>query len=522
MIHDLYLRAHVVVSGTAKQQATRSAKRSPPPKLWPDYALVWDTETTLDLEQRLNFGVWRFCQLQGAEYVAVQEGIFYRDGLAAKDIQTILTYAQKHVADGLVSGAGRQLTVLSRSKFVERVFWEAVRAGALIVGFNLSFDISRIALRWTVARNDGFSFVLSLLSEKQVENRHRPRIRIAPLNGVAEKIELTAVRRKNEQNRWRRSRFLDLHTLAFALTDNSYSLSGAIKAFGSQPEKMEHEPTGRITEGEITYARQDVRATLGLLNALKREYELHPIALLPDRAYSPASVGKAYLREMGIVEPMWIFRGILPRFHGIAMAAYYGGRSECHIRRYPVPVVPVDLTSEYPSVDSLLNTWDVLTANRLTIVDATEDVQSLLKNTTLEKLFRPALWKQFNFYARIVPEGDVLPVRSVYDSKSGTCNIGLNALHWKQPMWIAGPDLIASVLLSGHTPKSWKLCESFRTENNAASNPLDCVELFQLIQERKISSRVLSSTANRISTMTGCNISSRFWRTARRTEPISN
>ena len=91
-------------------------------------------------------------------------------------------------------------------------------------------------------------------------------------------IELTAVRRENEQHRWRRGRFLDLHTLAFALTDNSYSLAGAIKAFGSQPKKMEYEPTGHVDEKEITYARQDVRATLGLLNALKREYELHPIA----------------------------------------------------------------------------------------------------------------------------------------------------------------------------------------------------------------------------------------------------
>ena len=128
--------------------------------------------------------------------------------------------------------------MLSRAAFIERVFWESVRAGALIVGFNLSFDISRIAVRWTAARNGGFSFVLSQLSDKQLKNIHRPCIRIAPLNGVAEQIELTAVRRKDEQHRWRRGRFLDSHTLAFALTDNSYSLAGAIKAFGSQPKKM--------------------------------------------------------------------------------------------------------------------------------------------------------------------------------------------------------------------------------------------------------------------------------------------
>jgi len=450
VIHDLYLRAHVVVSSKAREKTMQWTRHSL--KQWPDYALVWDTETMLDLEQTLNFGVWRFCQLQGNEYVAVQEGVFYQDGMTERDIQTILAYKRDHRADGLGSGADSDLAMLSRGEFVERIFWESVRAGALVVGFNLSFDISRIRVRWATARNGGFSFVLSQLSRKQVENLHRPRIRISPLNGVAERIELTAVRRKNEQDKWQRGRFLDLHTLAFALTDTSHSLASAIKAFGSQPTKMEHEPTGQTTEEEITYARRDVRATLGLLNTLKHEYELHPIALLPDRAYSPASIGKAYLRAMGIIEPMRKFKHIPPTIHGIAMAAYYGGRAECRIRRWPVPVVPVDLTSEYPSVDALLGIWDLLTAEQLTTEDATEDVRALLVGLTLDDLFQPVFWKQLNFYAQVTPEADVLPVRSVYDSKSGSCNIGLNQLHWKQPMWVAGPDLVTSVILSCHIP----------------------------------------------------------------------
>src|SRR5690348_7432034 len=452
MIHDLYLRAHVVMPAGDDKQAKQAKKRSRLPKLWPDYALVWDTETMLDLEQALNFGVWRFCELRGSEYETIQEGVFYADGLAPKDIETILAYTKTHLADELVRGADPQLTVLSRAEFVERIFWESVRAGALIVGFNLSFDISRIAVGWTPARNGGFSFVLSRLSRNSLNNVHRPRVRIAPLNGLAEQIELTAVRRKSEQHRWRRFRPLDLHTLAFALTDESYSLAGAIKAFGSNPQKMEHEPTGRVDEEEITYARRDVRGTLGLLNALKHEYELHPINLRPDRAYSPASIGKSYLRAMGIAEPMRKFADIPPKIHGIAMAGYFGGRAECRIRRWPVPVVPVDLTSEYPSVDALLGIWDLLTAERITIEDATKNVRGLLKNVTHDDLFHSAFWKQLNFYARIVPDGDILPVRSVYDSKSGTCNIGLNELHWKQPIWVAGPELIAAVLLGKHIP----------------------------------------------------------------------
>ncbi|MGA9972665.1 MAG: hypothetical protein WBQ07_20190 [Candidatus Acidiferrales bacterium] len=444
-----------MVSGGKRSPTRKSKASSRVPRLWPDYALVWDTESTLDLEQRLNFGIWRFCELQDGVYVSLQEGIFYRDGLPAKDVHNVVRYAKNKLADRLVPEADRELVVLTRSEFVERIFWESVRAGALIVGFNLPFDISRIAVRWTAARDGGFSFVLSQLSKKGVENIHRPRVRIAPLNGVAEKIELTAVRRKDEQHRWRRDCFLDLHTLAFALTDKSHSLESAIEAFGSKVKKQKHDPTGKISDTEIDYARQDVRATLGLLNALKREYELHPIHLPPYRAYSPASIGKAYLRAMGIEEPFTKFSSIRPRIHGIAMSAYFGGRAECRIRRWPVPVVPVDLTSEYPSVDALLGIWNILTAQRLEIVDATEEVKRILKSVTLERLFQPSFWKKLNFYASVIPDWEVVPVRAIYGGNGGTCNIGLNELHWKQKLWLAGPDLVSAVL-NGHIPKVLK------------------------------------------------------------------
>src|SRR6266849_6581374 len=115
MIHDLYLRAHIVRSDNKGERPEQPQRRPRSPKPWPDYALVWDTETMLNLEQTLNFGIWRFCQLQGAEYVAVQEGIFYRDGLAPKDIQTIRAYKRQHLADHLAGGADPELIALSRT-----------------------------------------------------------------------------------------------------------------------------------------------------------------------------------------------------------------------------------------------------------------------------------------------------------------------------------------------------------------------------------------------------------------------
>jgi hypothetical protein len=41
-------------------------------------------------------------------------------------VQTVLGYKQKHVANGLVNGADPEMAVLSRTEFVERLFWESV------------------------------------------------------------------------------------------------------------------------------------------------------------------------------------------------------------------------------------------------------------------------------------------------------------------------------------------------------------------------------------------------------------
>ena len=51
------------------------------------------------------------------------------------------------------------------------------------------------------------------------------------------------------------------------------------------------------------------------------------------------------------------------------------------------------------------------------------------------------------------PDGDILPVRTEYDSDSGENNVGVNGMTSIQPIWYALPDLVASKLLTGRTPK---------------------------------------------------------------------
>ena len=72
-----------------------------------------------------------------------------------------------------------------------------------------------------------------------------------------------------------------------------------------------------------------------------------------------------------------------------------------------------------------------------------------------ESWLDPKIWQKLAFFALVQPDGDVLPVRTIYgDGHVGEqTNIGLNPLTSAKPMWFAGPDIVASLLLSGMKPK---------------------------------------------------------------------
>jgi hypothetical protein len=248
------------------------------------------------------------------------------------------------------------------------------------------------------------------------------------------------------------SRFLDLRTLAWALRNKSYSLKSACKAFHVQG-KVDHKPSGKINSKEIEYCRGDVAASHRLLNAMMEEFNRNPVDLQPEKAYSPASIAKAYLKEMGIKQPKAHFRAPHKAL-GIAMQSYYGGRAECRIRRTPVPVIHTDFTSQYPTVNALLGNWNVLTSSSVRFVNCTSSAKELLSQVQLENTFDPSFWKQLSFFSLVKPKGDILPVRTIYGGK--TQNIGLNYLASEKPIWYAGPDLVASKILTGKAPKILK------------------------------------------------------------------
>jgi hypothetical protein len=112
----------------------------------------------------------------------------------------------------------------------------------------------------------------------------------------------------------------------------------------------------------------------------------------------------------------------------------------------------LDFVSQYCTVNTLLRNWEVLTAASVEFPDATKYVRQLLNSISRkpDKCFDRELWPDFRFYALVQPDRDIFPVRAAYkDREPHKLNIGLNYLSSEDPIWFAGPDIIASVLLNG-------------------------------------------------------------------------
>ena len=104
------------------------------------WTLIFDCETTTHPGQALRFGAYQF--RNGGDLD--EAGIFYDpDGVTADELLTLRDHAAFH-----------GLKFRTREAFVDEVFFaRAYQLRATIVGFNLPFDISRLAIRHATARN---------------------------------------------------------------------------------------------------------------------------------------------------------------------------------------------------------------------------------------------------------------------------------------------------------------------------------------------------------------------------------
>jgi len=143
------------------------------------------------------------------------------------------------------------------------------------------------------------------------------------------------------------------------------------------------------------------------------------------------------------------------------MQGYFGGRAECHIRKINVPILKLDFLSQYPTVNTLENNWEILTAESVSYPECTGEICNFLRSVEprkwLDKCFEREIWPQLRFFALVRPDKDIFPVRAPYNPNDrDRLNIGLNYFTSDKPIWFAGPDIVASIILTGRVPKILK------------------------------------------------------------------
>jgi hypothetical protein len=312
------LRAFVT-DPKAKPRSPRKPRQSPASK----WTLVFDTETTTDPSQRLRFGSYQL-----REGLALDEaGVFFDpDVLSEAERRTLEAFA-----------TSRDLKCMTHTTFVEDVFFRrGYDLRATIVGFNLPFDLSRLALGWAPARGKmrgGFSFKLS-------EKRWRPRVQIKHLSARAALMQFTSPTNRSDNPRdrregrgfIRRGSFVDVKTIAGALLSRSFTLGKLADHLKTATQKATTDEHGGVLSDEyLGYAVTDVQATWECHLALSDRFSEHGLGLTRlSQILSEASLGKAYLRQMGI-RP---WRELQPDFPvallGVIMSSYFGGRAEVH------------------------------------------------------------------------------------------------------------------------------------------------------------------------------------------------
>lgn len=416
------------------------------------WTLIFDTETTTDPGQALRFGTYQFRKDGELD----EEGIFYEPaGVTADERERLESYAFTH-----------GLEVRTREEFVDEVFFaRAYALRATIVGFNLPFDISRLAIKHGTAKTPldaetstmrgGFTFKLSA-------QKIYPNVRIKHMSRRSALISFAATMQqrdsRGQRNRdlkspVRRGHFIDVKTLAGALFARSFSLSSLCKFLKVEHPKLDFEDfAAPISADMIRYAVADVQATWECYRAsMTRFGQLGLTEAKPEKIYSEASIGKAYIRAMGI-QPWRKVQPDCPRdLLAKIMGSYFGGRSEVRIRREIRQVMLCDFLSMYPTVCTLMGLWRFVIADGMAWRDSTDETRAFLANVDLSALQSQYAWRGLTTLVRILPDADIVPVRAAYQQEAQN-TIGANFLTCETPLWFTLADCIASKLLTGKAP----------------------------------------------------------------------
>lgn len=450
------------VEEAVEEAAKKTGNKLSQPSGW---VLVFDTETTVCATQMLRVGSYqlrKFGKLKEA-------GLFYDPEVLNRDELAIV---QEYVAVN-------NLKLLDLDKFRRLFIKYGYKLHGTIVGLNLPFDISRIALKAGPAKKHmrgGFSFKLFNYTDQ-------PAVRVKHLSSLQSMIDFAAPGKLNVPRGMKKRGisvpyhtgfFVDIRTIAASLTSRSFSLSSLCEFLKVPTQKTASDQHGGpLTFEYLDYAMDDAQATWECFAKLSAMYATHGLDRPIHKVLSEASIGKGYLEKMGI-EPLLKCQPDIPReIFGRIMGSYYGGRTETRLRKVRERILYTDFKSMYPTVNALMGLWDFVIADGFTWYDSTAETREFIKSIESDDFQNPKTWKRLRTLVRIAPDEDLLPTRAKYNEKTHT--IGLNYLSCETPIWYTLADVIAAKILSGKTPK---ILEATTFEPGPPQDGLQAIDLF--------------------------------------------
>jgi len=393
-----------------------------------DRILVFDTETTVDHYQNLKFGYFEIYQYNKLEYC----GLFYDRVILKENEISVLQIVAKE----------SNITLYTADEFRKIFCHEAYDLQTLCVGFNLPFDLTRIAISAPTARGkNGFSLKLS-------NNLDYPRLHIVHHSSTLSFVNWANPRIRSSGFR---GHFVDLRTLAFALTNKKHSLESACREFKTEYQKSKAEH-GRVDSDYIKYCINDVKASFSLYQKMKVEFDSYQLGMSVTKAYTPASIGKHILQNIGVRSFFDKNKDFEADVIGNVMSSYYGARVDNMIRKTPTLVDLLDFVSMYPTVCILQDLWRFVIAKKIVHKDATQEISELVENIRLEDIQDKKSWKNLAAIVLVEADEDVLPIRAKFGQKHAW-NTGLCYVSSREPLWYCLSDIISSKLLTGKTPR---------------------------------------------------------------------
>ena len=247
-----------------------------------DRVLVFDTETTTDHYQNLKIGYFKLYQ---SGYLQ-SHGLFYDPAmLDERETQILKTFSQNE-----------GIPLYEVPVFIETVFYpEVFEHRALCVGFNLAFDLSRLAYDVGQSRKQNLGGFTLHLSPKQ----WNPPIIIKKL-GSSHAMKFSTMI-GNQLTGYFPGYFLDVQTLAeVLLKEERISLARTCVVLNTPHQKMDGGEHGRVTSKYVEYNICDVVCTYEVYTRLIEELDRYDIDIPPTKIFSSASLGKRVLQQLGI------------------------------------------------------------------------------------------------------------------------------------------------------------------------------------------------------------------------------